>query len=64
VNAGHERPVEHGALRPAEAAEYLSMSRASFYRYVVGEVPCVYVGRMRLYPVPGLDRWLERHATG
>lgn len=63
MNAGRPHTREQAAFRPEKAAEYLDMSRASFYRYVIGEVRCVYVGRMRLVPRSELDRWLERHAT-
>ena len=50
------------ALSKPEAAASLSMSVDSFERYVVGEIPCVYRGRLRLYAVRDLESWLARSA--
>lgn len=58
------RPVPRLALRVEEAAESIGVSVDHFQRHVQGELRCVYSGRVRLYPVSELERWLERQAIG
>lgn len=53
-----------GAMQLAEAAWYLGMSVDHFKRHVRADLPCVYVGDMRLWRVRDLDTWLERRAVG
>src|SRR3954470_716246 len=48
-------------LKPAAAAA-LGMSVDSFERYVQADVCCIRRGRMRLYPVIGLERWAGENA--
>lgn len=50
------------ALSKQEAAAALGMSDDSFDRYVRAYVPCVRRGRMRLYALRDLDRWLLDNA--
>ena len=40
----------------------MGMSLDSFERYCQGEIPCIRRGRLRLYPLRELERWLERNA--
>jgi hypothetical protein len=47
------------ALSRDDAATALGMSLPSFKRHVQPKVKCVYVGRMRLYPVADLQAWLD-----
>ena len=60
VNA---RPVPRLALRPDEAAAAIGVSRALFYRDVLPQLRCVYMGRVRVVPVPELERWLDKEAV-
>lgn len=46
------------AYNRREAAEALGISLRSFQRHVQPYVRCVYTGRLRLYPVRELERWL------
>jgi hypothetical protein len=57
------RPVPRIALRPDEAAVAIGVSRALFYRDVLPELRCVYVGKVRVVPVAELERWLDRQAV-
>lgn len=52
-----------GALSPAEAAAWLSISRATFYRTVLPELGTVTLGRRVLIPIAELQAWLERSTT-
>lgn len=54
--------IEPLALSKPDAAAVMGMSVDSFERYVMADVRCVRRGRMRLYPVPELRRWLEENA--
>jgi excisionase family DNA binding protein len=55
-------PALRGALTPSEAAAYLGISRNSFDRHVLTEIPVVRRGRLVLIPIRELDRWLEQNA--
>ena len=57
------RPLSRLAYRPEEAAEVIGVSRAHFYRYVIGDLKVVYSGRVRLVPAVELERWLDRNAA-
>lgn len=62
-----ESPVFHAqpiALRKRDAAACLGMSEDSFERYVQWDVRVVRRGKITLYPVAELQRWVERHAEG
>lgn len=50
------------ALSKPDAAAALGMSVDSFERYVMADVRCVRRGRLRLYPVDELRRWLDENA--
>ncbi len=53
------RPI---ALSKPEAAAALSMSVDSFERYVMADVACVRRGRLRLFAVAELERWMNENA--
>jgi hypothetical protein len=50
------------ALSRRQAAEAFGMSLRSFQRHVQPHLHCVYVGRVRVYPVSELERWLRENA--
>jgi hypothetical protein len=63
--------ARHGTPRPLpgrlaynqrDAAAALSVSVNTFVRSIAPDLPCIYIGRRRLYPVRELERWLERTA--
>ena len=54
--------IEPLALSKPDAAAVMGMSVDSFERYVMADVRCVRRGRMRLYPVDELRRWLKQNA--
>lgn len=56
------RPVPRIALTREEAATALGMSLNSFMRHAAPELPVVRRGRLRLYPVAALERWVEEQA--
>ena len=53
------RPV---ALAKPDAARALGMSTDSFERYAQADLRVVRRGRLRLYPVAELERWLDENA--
>jgi hypothetical protein len=54
--------VPRVALVAEEAAEALGISVRSFYEHVAPELKVVRRGRLRMYPVRELERWLEESA--
>ena len=50
------------ALSKVEAAAALAMSVDSFERHVQPSLRCVYVGRLRLFAIGELERWLAESA--
>lgn len=50
------------ALPKPAAAEALGMSVDSFERYVQADVRCIRRGRLRLYPVTELQKWVDENA--
>ena len=50
------------ALNQKEAAESLGMSVDHFERHVKCDLPVVYSGALRLYPIEQLQRWLAQNA--
>ncbi|HEU4722002.1 MAG TPA: helix-turn-helix domain-containing protein [Gemmatimonadaceae bacterium] len=56
-----ERPIPRLALTREEAAVALGMSLNSFIRHVARDLPVVRRGRLRLYPVSGLERWVREN---
>lgn len=51
------------ALPPAEAAASLGMAETAFREHVAPHVRCVRIGRMRLFPVSELARWVDSNAN-
>jgi len=70
ASGGQELVLRHGktvqtprlACNRTEAAHALGVSVDFFDEHVADELPCVRRGRLRLYPVAELERWLERAA--
>ncbi len=56
------REVPRLALNQKEAAESLGMSVDHFERHVKRDLPVVYSGSLRLYPITELQRWLGEHS--
>ncbi len=56
------RHVPRLALRPEEAAASIGVSRSFFFAEVLPELRVVRLGRVRLIPVPELERWVDQHA--
>lgn len=58
------RPASHLrlTLTRTEAARTLGISMDSFERYVQPEVRAVVRGRLRLYPLTELERWVEQNS--
>jgi hypothetical protein len=59
---GADRTKGSMALNQREAARALSVSVDTFARHIAPELRCVHCGRLRLYSVSELERWLERNA--
>jgi excisionase family DNA binding protein len=56
-------PVPRLALTRQEAAEALGMGLTSFEQYVQPHIRAVRQGKLRLFPVGELERWLEENAA-
>jgi hypothetical protein len=54
-------PIPRVALTKAETAAALGVSVDCFDDHVAIEMPFVRCGRLRLYPVKEVQRWLETH---
>ncbi len=53
------------ALRPREAAKALGIGeRLLWSKTNAGEIPCVRIGRVIVYPIEQLREWLANQATG
>jgi excisionase family DNA binding protein len=50
-------------LTVEEAAQAVGVSESSFKRHVQPELRIVRRGRLRIIPVPEIERWLEGNAT-
>jgi hypothetical protein len=59
----HGRSVPRLAVTKAEAAVALGVSIDSFERHVQPELRCVRRGRLRLFDVRELERWLEENGV-
>jgi hypothetical protein len=57
------KPALRLALTRSEAAASLGMSLRHFPRHVQPHVRCVYTGKLRLYPVVELERWMSDHES-
>lgn len=55
------RQVPRVLLSRQEAAEALGMSLTHFQRHVQPDLPCVYSGSLRLYPIAALQAWADEH---
>jgi excisionase family DNA binding protein len=55
-------PVQRLALSPDESAAALGVSRDFFDERIADELRAVRRGRLKLFPVRELERWLEREA--
>jgi hypothetical protein len=56
-------PIPRLALTRHEAAKALGMGVTSFEQYVQPYVRAVRRGKLRLFPVRELERWLEENAA-
>lgn len=56
-------PIPRLALTRREAAESLGMGVTSFEQYVQPHIRAVRRGKLRLFPVSELARWLDEHAA-
>lgn len=63
MSARARRPVPRLALNQEEAADALGVSVDSFTRHIKEELPVVYRGALRLYPVAAIERWLAANET-
>ena len=57
--AAKRSPSPRLALRKGEATQALGISDKSFDAYAAPTIRVVRMGRVRLYPVAELQRWLE-----
>lgn len=62
ARVGAIRTVPRVALTRREAAAALGISVDSFERYVQHELRVVRCGRLRLFPVNELERWIAENA--
>lgn len=56
-------PPPRLAMTVEEAARAVGMSESSFKRHVQPELRVVRRGRLRIIPVPEIERWLEVNAA-
>jgi hypothetical protein len=61
MSAG-ERPFPLIALRADQAAAALAVSRDFFDAEIAHELRSIRRGRVKLYPVKELERWLDENA--
>ncbi len=61
--SARREPPERLALSLQDEARACDVSVDTFSRYIAGQVPTVYLGRCRLYPVDELRAWLKREAV-
>jgi hypothetical protein len=57
-----KRQVPRLGLTKPEAADSLGMSVDSFDRHVAPDLRVVRIGKLRIYPVPELEKWLDERA--
>jgi hypothetical protein len=55
--------VGRGALRIDEACTWLGIGRTAFEEHVLPEVRVIRRGRLRLIPLPELERWRDENAA-
>ncbi len=53
-----QAPTPRLALRTGEAAASCGVSEDFFAAEIAPHVPCVRVGRLKLYPISALEAWL------
>lgn len=56
------RDIPRLALNQQEAAESLGVSVDHFERHIKGQLPVVYSGALKLYPISGIERYLSDQA--
>ena len=57
------RPLPRIAFRVSEAARVLGVSEDFFVEHVAPELRCVRRGRLKLYALHELERWLDASAA-
>ncbi len=57
------RDIPRFALSQPEAAAALDMSLDSFQRHVAPDLAVIRKGRLRLYPVREIERWVSENAA-
>jgi excisionase family DNA binding protein len=60
---GGKHPTERLALSKVEAAQALGVSVDFFDEHIRPELRVVRRGRLRLFPVRELERWLDENAV-
>lgn len=60
-NADSGAAIPRVSLRVAESATALGVSEDTFAK-IAHEIPCVRIGRVRLYPLAALAAWVEQNA--
>jgi hypothetical protein len=56
------RTVPRLALNQCEAAEALGVSISHFERHIKPDLPVTYTGSLKLYPLAGIQQWLDRQS--
>lgn len=57
-----KRTVPRLSLSKAEAAESMGVSVRHFQRHIQPHVPVVYSGQLTLYPIRGLQEFIDKEA--
>jgi hypothetical protein len=57
-----KRPLQRLSLNQQEAAEAIGVSVDHFERHIKAELPVVYSGSLKLYPVAGIKQWLAENS--
>ena len=62
INSAAELPL---VLTPPQAADALGISQRKLWGMTVsGEIPFIWVGKVRRYPVSQLRNWIDNQQTG
>ena len=56
-------PLPRLAFRVGEAAQVIGVSEDFFAEHIARELRCVRRGKLKLYPLRELERWLEKSAS-
>jgi hypothetical protein len=57
------QPLPRISFRAGEAAKALGVSDDFFSEHIAHELRCVRRGRLKLYPLRELERWLDENAS-